>query len=57
MDISRKTLQRSAAWPMKFEYEIIMVESCAGECRRERNRSRVQVCSVWRSSGDAGDHR
>ncbi len=48
-------LQRSGAWPMKVEYEVVMVESCAGE--RRRDRSRDQVCSVWRLSGNASDRR
>lgn len=42
-------LQRSATWPIKVEYEVVMIESCVGQRRRERNKSRDQVWSVWRS--------
>ena len=35
---------------IKIEYEIIMIESCAKKRRKERNKSRDQVWSIWRSS-------
>lgn len=41
-----KKLHRLVAWSIKIEYEFVMIKSCVVERRKERNKSKNQVCLI-----------